>query len=490
MASTGAARDARGSVQDPASARAGGNNSNEQRLLWNPENVKDVAESVGIGSLGDEALRTLAQDVEYRIGQVIVEALRFMRAAKRTTMTVQDISLALKVLDVEPLYGYESTRPLRYGEASLGPGQPLFYIEDEEVDFEKLINAPLPKVPRDMSFTAHWLAVEGVQPSIPQNPTTTESRGQDLLPKGPGGNPALAALAGHENATLKTAVKHIISKELTLYFEKIQAALLDDTPDPEVQRLREAALESVSNDPGIHQLVPYFVSFISHEVTHHIDDVFVLRQMMELTGALIVNPHVFLEPYATPLSVPVLTCLMGRKLGPGDGTDAIQEQYRLRELAASLIGQIAKKYSSSNKLLRPKLVRSCLKHFMDPTNPPAVWYGAISGVLAAGGPEAVRVLVLPNLKDFDASLLGPLREKGGDATEFEVLVGAILKAVKSLSGDEEDQPMQNGVNGDGDVSERETREIKTFVGDIVGERIVRLGDKRLNLAVLEARSFQ
>lgn len=520
MASTGAARDARGSAQDPNNARAGGNsnNNNEQRLLWNPENVKDVAESVGIGSLNDEALRTLAQDVEYRIGQVIVEALRFMRAAKRTTMTVQDISLALKVLDVEPLYGYESTRPLRYGEASLGPGQPLFYIEDEEVDFEKLINAPLPKVPRDMMFTgkdftsfyyadkqdrveerftnqiylhtAHWLAVEGVQPSIPQNPIIAESRGPDLLPKGSGGNPALAALAGHETATLKPSVKHIISKELTLYFEKIQAALLDDTPDPEVQRLREAALESVGNDPGIHQLVPYFVNFISHEVTHHIDDVFVLRQMMELTGALIVNPHVFLEPYATPLSVPVLTCLMGRKLGPGgDGTDALQEQYRLRELAASLIGQIAKKYSASNKLLRPKLVRSCLKHFMDPTNPPAVWYGAISGVLAAGGSEAVRVLVLPNLKDFDTSLLGPLREKGGDATEFEVLVGAILKAVRSITN-EEDQPMLNGVNGDGDVSEREAREIKAFAGDILGERIARLGDRRLNAAVLEARSFQ
>ena len=157
-------RDARGPAanQDTAS-NAKTAPTNEQRLLWNPENVKDVAESVGIGSLGDEALRTLAQDVEYRLGQVIVEALRFMRAGKRTTMTVKDISLALKALDVEPLYGYDSTRPLRYGEASLGPGQPLFYIEDEETDFEKLINSPLPKVSRDLSFTGTPYIIAGWQ---------------------------------------------------------------------------------------------------------------------------------------------------------------------------------------------------------------------------------------------------------------------------------------------------------------------------------------
>jgi hypothetical protein len=131
--------------------------SEAPKLLWNPENVKDVAESVGIANLNDEALRVLTQDVEYRVGQVIIEAVRFMRASRRTMLTVSDISTALKVLNAEPLYGYDSTRPLRYGEASLGPGQPLFYIEDEEIDFEKLINAPLPKVPRDMSFTGKIL---------------------------------------------------------------------------------------------------------------------------------------------------------------------------------------------------------------------------------------------------------------------------------------------------------------------------------------------
>ncbi|KXX75732.1 Transcription initiation factor TFIID subunit 6 [Madurella mycetomatis] len=456
------------------------------KLLWNPDNVRDVADAIGI-SLSDEPLRVLAQDVEYRIGQVIVESLRFMRAANRTTLTVQDVSQALKVLDVEPLYGYESTRPLRYGEASLGPGQPLYYIDDEEVDFEKVINAPLPKVPRDMSFTAHWLAVEGVQPSIPQNPTTAEASSKDLLPKGPGANPALAALAGNDNVSFRPSVKHVISKELILYFDKIQAAILDDDPDEEKTRLREAALESVRSDPGLHQLLPYFVTFITNQVTHRLDDLFVLRQMMELAEAVIQNPNLFLDPYASALSAPVLTCLMSRRLGgpaEDEGADAVREQYRLRELAASLLEMIARKYGATSALLRPKLTRTCLKHFLDPTRTPAVLFGAISGVAASGGPEAVRVLVLPNLKSFDAAVLQPLHEKGeAHMPEFEMLVGGIMKAVESLVGGA--MVVSNGVNGV-DLS-REAEQVIEFLGPIIGQRVGRLGNHTLNRAILEVR---
>lgn len=38
-----------------------------------------------------------------------------------------------------------------------------------------MIEAPLPKAPLDAAVVAHWLAIEGVQPAIPENP----------LPEGP-----------------------------------------------------------------------------------------------------------------------------------------------------------------------------------------------------------------------------------------------------------------------------------------------------------------
>jgi len=336
---------------------------------------------------------------------------------------------------------------------------------------------------------AHWLAIEGVQPAIPQNPTSAETSSKELLPKGPGANPALAALAGNDNVSFRPAVKHVISKELILYFDKIQAAILDEDPDEEKIRFRAAALESVRSDPGLHQLLPYFVTFITNQVTHRLDDTFVLRQMMELTEAVIANPHMFLEPYASALSAPVLTCLIGRHLGAGseDGRDAVVEQYKLRELAASLLGTIAKKYSRANSLLRPKLTRTCLKAFLDPTRSPAVLFGAVKGLAEVGGPEAVRVLLIPNLRPFDEAILRPLREKGeGAGLELEALLGGIMAALWSLcNGPREALEAKTGPP----VEESVRNELVEFVGETVGEQVARSRKEALIKAVLEARDF-
>ncbi|KAI9847899.1 MAG: hypothetical protein M1837_001416 [Sclerophora amabilis] len=464
--------------------------------IWNPDNIKDVAESLGVSSLNDDVVQNLARDVEYRVSQVLEEAMKFMRHSKRTTLSTQDVSQALRVLNVEPLYGYESTRPLRFGEASIGPGQPLFYVEDEEVDFEKLINAPLPKVPRETSFTAHWLAVEGVQPSIPQNPTTADSRNQDLVPKGPGANANLAALTGSDNVNVKPLVKHILSKELQLYFETVCGAVLDENNEESCV----AALSSLRGDPGLHQLVPYFVQFIAEKVTHHLRNLFILTQMMHLTSAMLDNESLYIDPYVSIIQTlrnlepvdsdrtqvasivpPVLTCLVGRHLGDSSAPYA---HYALRDLAASLISTISKKYAKSSRALKPRLARTCLKHFLDPDKPLSVHYGAILGLQAVGGAETVRVLIVPNLKTYDDVIRDDISNDGPRKADAEMIVAGIVRTLSSL---EDDSPaMVNGIASSGD--DQTKKSLIEKVGTVVGTKVFALGRPRLTSAILDEDS--
>lgn len=440
--------------------------------VWNPDNITDVAESVGIGTLNQDVVVHLARDVEFRIAQVLEEALKFMRHGKRTTLGTQDISQALRLLDVEPLYGYESTRPLRFGEASIGPGQPLFYVEDEEVDFERLINAPLPKVPREVTFTAHWLAVEGVQPSIPQNPTTADQRHQELSAKGPGANPTLAAVSGNDNISVKPLVKHVLSKELQLYFERICAAILDETND----EYRAAAFASLRTDPGLHQLVPYFVQFVADKVTHNLKSLFILTQMMLLVQALLENPSLYIEPYVASLVPPVLTCLIGKHLG--SAMSGATEHFALRDFTGSLLASIAKRYGSSSSTLKPRIARSCLKHFLDSHKPFGTHYGAILGLQNIAGSGGVRSLILPNLKVYDMHLReGVQDDQRRDQAEMVVL--AIMRALETLEQDA--IGMSNGHPEGESLKER----LIEVVGEVIGTRVFDAGRSGLVNAVLE-----
>ncbi|KAI5844504.1 hypothetical protein DFP73DRAFT_57349 [Morchella snyderi] len=472
--------------------------------LWNADTVKDVSESVGIPSLADDVAKNLAMDVEYRLHQVLQEALKFMRHSKRTTLATTDISNALRVLDVEPLYGYESTRPLKYGEASLGQAQPIYYVEDDEVDFEKLINAPLPKMPREVTFTAHWLAIEGVQPAIPMNPTPSESaRQSETTPKGAPPPPApigfssssssssaAAAAAGSNTATnssgstapatadvaVRPLVKHILSKELQLYFDRVCSAVTDEANDA----LRAAALASLRNDPGLHQLLPYFVQWISERVTHGLKHLFVLSVMLQVTHALLENANLFIEPYVAALIPPILTCLIGKRLGGGGGAGDV---YELRDLAASLLKAVCRRFGDSSHTLKPRLTRTCLKHFLDPAKPWGTHYGAIMGLAAVGGREAVRVLVLPNVKLFVEGVVKGAGD-GGGGSEAERVVGAVVGVLRLL--EEEEEAEGAAVKAEGEMMDDGARDrLVERVGETVADYVWRLGRPGLVKAIVE-----
>ncbi|KAA1077819.1 hypothetical protein PGT21_021022 [Puccinia graminis f. sp. tritici] len=60
--------------------------------------------------------------------------------------------------------------------------------------------------------------------------------------------------------TKNLTTKEHLSRELRLYFDRVTAAALSND-----QSSRNAALASLSGDPGLHQLVPYLIQFAAEK---------------------------------------------------------------------------------------------------------------------------------------------------------------------------------------------------------------------------------
>lgn len=174
----------------------------------------------------------------------------------------------------------------------------------------------------------------------------------------------------------------------------------------------------------------------------------------------------------------ILTCLIGRTLGSGIGS---LDHFDLRDLAASLLALLCRKYSKSSKTLKPRLARSCLKNYLDPKKPFGTHYGAILGLSAAGGPDAVRVLIVPNLREYEVLIRDEIASNGTRQAEAEKVVTAVFNTLGTLI--EDGLPMMNGHTDEGAAEMR--RKMVEGVGAIIGNRIADSGHIQLAKAVLE-----
>lgn len=174
----------------------------------------------------------------------------------------------------------------------------------------------------------------------------------------------------------------------------------------------------------------------------------------------------------------ILTCLVGRQLG---GASDLSEQFALRDLAASLLGLIAKKFSHSSHMLKPRLVRSCLKSFLDPSKPFGAHYGAVIGLQAVGGAEVVRVLVIPNLSDY-SKLLSDGLDDAARRPAAERVLSALLGVLVSIR--ETHPSLTNGHPAT--VSDDLRTQLTEKVGGLIATKIVEANEVHLARLIMEA----
>lgn len=351
------------------------------------EAIEVIAQSIGITNLSPDVSLTLAPDVEYRLREIIQEAIKCMRHSRRTALTAHDVDTALILRNVEPIYGFGSggdKAPLRFKRAAAAGHKDLYYIDDKDVNFKHVIEAPLPKPPLDTSLSSHWLAIEGVQPAIPEN-VPIEALG--VISDGKKSDYKDDGLS----IDVKLPVKDILSRELQLYFEKVTEL----TEKRSESAIFKQALVSLATDSGLHPLVPYFIQFIADEVSRNLNNFSLLFAVMRIARSLLQNPYIHIEPYLHQLMPSIITCLVAKRLG----NRFADNHWELRNFTANLVASICKRFGHAYHNLQPRIMRTLVHAFLDPTKSLPQHYGSIQG-LAALGPSVVRLLILPNLEPY------------------------------------------------------------------------------------------
>ncbi|XP_050069003.1 transcription initiation factor TFIID subunit 6 isoform X2 [Anopheles maculipalpis] len=377
------------------------------------ESMKVIAESIGVGSLPDDAAKELADDVSYKLKQIVQDAVKFMHHSKRMKLSIADVDHSLKVRNIEPQYGFVARDFIPFRFAS-GGGRELHFIEEKEVDLTEVVQGQPPKIPLDPSLRTHWLAVEGVQPTVPENPPPLSKDVQALDSVNPAhkldktnqkdttGKPTINKhkLKNSETVQVKQLAQHELSVEQQLYYKEITEACVGSD-----EARRAEALTSLSSDPGLHEMLPRMCTFIAEGVKVNVvqNNLALLIYLMRMVRALLDNPALYLEKYLHELIPCVSTCIVSRQLCMRPELD---NHWALRDFAARLMAQICKTFNTSTNNLQTRVTRLFSAALQNDKTPLSSMYGALQG-LSELGTEVTKVFIIPRLK-FISERVEPL----------------------------------------------------------------------------------
>jgi len=304
----------------------------------------------------------------------------------------------------------------------------LFYTYDEELDVNKLLSEPLPPPSIAINVVPHWLAIDGVQPLIPENPSLdshiyyqqqTKER-EETLTKAKAKKPTVTGPPPHPSTTegekgeeekkegegqqqqqqqkeqgkFAPVVQHVLSRELQVYFDRITALLRGGGgANGEEQGLLNAAIGSLQTDAGLANLIPYFAKFISMEVQTNLRNLRKLLAMMRAIEALVQNPTANLELYLHQLMPSVLTCIVAKRLSENLEKD---NHWQLRVLASKTVAEICERYGEEYATLQPRVTATLQKGLKATQSPLPTIFGALVG-LSSLGPRVIESIVCPEL---------------------------------------------------------------------------------------------
>jgi transcription initiation factor TFIID subunit 6 len=272
------------------------------------------------------------------------------RMTVRRRLHAADINMALEMQGSEKLYGvpWQAAVDPDSNDSSNSNSSQVAVVNLK--DF--LQHSHMPAAPTEVALNMHWLAVDGVQPEIPQNPISSKSTSgvNGNVYSGASNNPAHVGSMQEEAADASGSVRvnrlqaSLLSEELQLYFTRVCLAMelssggtggssqasqtatsasqttaaAQMTLPQQQQQQQDAVIASVATDTGLQELVPFLVRYCQSELYWHAEQGHVehCRCLVRLAVALLQNQHLHLELHLHELLPALMTCVVAKRLTP------------------------------------------------------------------------------------------------------------------------------------------------------------------------------
>lgn len=354
----------------------------------------------------------------------------------RRRLAAEDINLALQWRGSEKLYATSIVVPDVH--VSMEKDQ-------RNVDLHAYLrNENQARAPSEMGLTTHWLAVDGTQPYIVENPALRSSiRGggggrqlphriqrdddddeneNDHRSTSQDTTHAASSKNNHHpsGVSVRQLLPRVLSEELQLYFTRMTLAMERGGATATTRRHQDAALSSLSRDAGVHELVPFLVRYMTKQLYQHLNEPEHCRTLIRMARSLLSNPHVHLELHLHQLLPALVTCTVAEHLAPSpaavaastsstngasdsdgnakqpsqvDNVPMTMNHWALRTEAAETLLQACNMFGDEYVTLKARV----LKTFCEAIAPDKALTTQYGGIVAITffGPKAIDAFLLP-----------------------------------------------------------------------------------------------
>lgn len=255
---------------------------------------------------------------------------------------------------------------------------------------QEILNAPPQKIPRPCSIKGHWLAIEGIQPAIPENPIPPFEISKLDIIYDDNCRPKVKL-----NSATKQPQNDVITFPMTLeqqhYLQEITEACVGVD-----ENRRTEAFESLKVDTGLNVMLPRLCNFISEGVRVNVgrNNFAMLIYLMRMCKSLVDNSNLRLETYLHELLPPIITCIVSKQLCTRPDVD---NHWALREYASRLLCQVCRSFNTGNNQLRSTVTKLLSSTLVREETPLTTYFGALF-FLGELGLESIVNFILPCVK--------------------------------------------------------------------------------------------